>query len=105
MKAADSLKLTIPVTNTGKRDGDEVVQAYYRPLDRTGSKLIKALCGFKRVPVPAGKTVDVTMEIPVSQFRCWDETKKDYVIPTGKYELQVGASSADIRQTQPVTVQ
>jgi len=105
VKANDTLSLSIPVTNTGVRDGDEVVQVYYRPLDRQGSKLIKALCGFKRVPIAAGKTVNVTMEIPASRFRCWDDTKKDYVVPTGKYEIEAGASSADIRQTQSVTVQ
>jgi beta-glucosidase len=105
VKSTDTISLTIPVTNTGKRDGDEVVQIYYRPTDRKESKLIKALCGFKRITVPAGKTVEVQVEIPVNRFRCWNDEKKDYIIPPGKYVLEVGSSSADIRQTAPVTVE
>lgn len=105
VKATDTISLTIPVTNTGKREGDEVVQVYYRPTDRKGSKLIKALCGFQRVSVPPGKSVEAQIEIPVSRFRCWNDAKKDYIIPPGKYVIEVGSSSSDIRQTVPLTVE
>jgi len=105
VKATETINLTIPITNTGKRDGDEVVQVYYRPADRKGSKLIKALCGFQRVSVPVGKTVEANIQIPASRFRCWNDEKKDYIIPPGKYVVEVGSSSDDIRQSTPVTVE
>ena len=104
VKTTGTISLTVPVTNTGKRDGDEVVQVYYRPTDSKGSKLIKALCGFQRVSVPVGKTVEAKIEIPASRFRCWNDEKMDYIIPSGSYVLEAGSSSADIRQTASVTV-
>jgi hypothetical protein len=51
------------------------------------------------------KTVEAQVEIPASRFRCWNDEKKDYIIPPGKYVLEAGSSSADIRQTVPVTVE
>ena len=102
--ASGTMLLTVPVSNTGARDGDEVVQVYYHPVHTADSTLRQALCGFKRVEVPHGQTVQVTLSIPASQFRRWDEGKNDYVVFPGDYELRVGASSSDIRQVKVVTV-
>lgn len=56
--AGQNLNLAIPVTNTGSRDGDEVVQVYLKKMDDTEGP-VKTLRAFKRVRIPAGKTVDV----------------------------------------------
>lgn len=101
---SDILQLTVPVSNTGKRDGDEVVQVYYRPMMAAPSGLRQALCGFKRVTVPNGKTVQVTIPVPVSQFRRWDAERNGYWVAPGDYELRVGTSSGDIRREQVISV-
>ncbi len=87
-------KVVVPVTNTGDRDGAEVVQLYVRKPDDTAGP-IKTLRGFKRVNVPAGKTVEVTIPLDKETFLWWDEKAQDMVPVRGNYELLVGGCSAD----------
>ena len=87
-------KIVIPVTNTGDRDGTEIVQLYVRkPDDAAGP--IKTLRGFRRVNVPAGQTVEVTIPLDKETFLWWDEKAQDMVPVRGNYELLYGGSSAD----------
>jgi beta-glucosidase len=98
IKAGDTLTVTFTVRNTGKRDGDEVAQVYFAHLNSAVPQPIKALCAFKRVHVPAGKSVKVTLEIPAQRLRYWDTTKEAYTVEAGNYRLMVGAASDDIRR-------
>ena len=85
------------VENRGKMDGDEVVQVYFKRIGyRSPHHPLHSLCGFKRVTVPAGQSVPATIDIPVGQFRRWDEGKSTYTVEQGKYELQVGTASDNI---------
>ena len=87
-------KIVIPVTNTGDRDGTEIVQLYVRkPDDAAGP--IKTLRGFRRSSIPAGQTVEVTIPLDKETFLWWDETAQDMVPVRGNYELLYGGSSAD----------
>ena len=85
-------KLTVDVKNTGKVDGDEVVQVYIRRIDDTeGPK--KSLKAFQRVSVKAGEKQTVCIDMPHESFEVWDaETNTMRVVP-GKYEVMVGNSS------------
>ncbi len=103
--AKDTVHLTVPVTNKGDRDGDEVVQVYAHHKDSAVPQPIRSLVAFKRVAIPKGSTLNVDFDIPVERFHYWSVEKKAYVIEPGMVELQVGASSADIRQTCTVTIQ
>ena len=86
-------KVVVKVKNTGKRDGDEVIQLYLtRPDDKEGP--IRTLRGFKRVSIPAGKKVKVEIPISDETFLWWDEASQDMVPQPGNYVLQVGTSSA-----------
>jgi beta-glucosidase len=90
----------VKVTNTGERDGDEVVQVYFRKLGPVDPKLPRQrLCGFQRVTLPKGQGASVKVEIPASALRHWDSRQKSYVVEPGDYLMEVGASSADIRGT------
>lgn len=89
-----NLKLTVPVKNTGKRAGDQVVQVYLRDLQDPDAAL-KQLCGFVRVSVPAGKTVVAEVPIMNQGLRTFDANANDMVIKPGRYELLYGCSSAD----------
>jgi len=96
--------LEVPVSNTGARDGDEVVQVYVKNLGTAAPQPIRSLVGFQRVPLAAGATTKVAFDIPAERFRYWSVAKNDYVVDPGTYQLEVGASSADIRQSTQVTV-
>ena len=87
-------KIIIPVTNTGDREGTEVVQLYVRKPDDAEGPL-KTLRAFRRVTVPAGQTVEVTIPLDKETFLWWDEKAQDMVPVRGNYELLYGGSSAD----------
>ena len=101
---AGTLQVTVPVHNTGARDGDEVVQVYVRHLKSAVPQPLHSLCAFQRVSVPSGQTRTAALTISPAQFRYWDVTKKAYVVEPSRYELQIGSSSADIHARQVVTV-
>jgi len=93
----DTLHVRLDVANTGARDGDEVVQVYFRHVKSAVAQPLEVLCGFQRVPVAAKQTVHVDVPVPARQFRYWDTVKKQYVVEAGDYEILVGAASDDIR--------
>ncbi len=101
---ASTLRVTVPVRNTGARDGDEIVQVYVRHVNSAVPQPIRSLCTFQRVSIPSGQTRTATLTVSSAQFRYWDVARKAYVVEPGSYELQIGASSADIRARQIVTV-
>ena len=87
-------KVRVAVTNTGDRDGDEVVQVYMRrPGDRQGP--LKTLRAYQRVSVKAGETQYVEMEFPRERFENWDAQTNTMRVVPGNYELLVGTSSDD----------
>jgi beta-glucosidase len=87
-------QLEVPVTNTGDRDADEVVQLYVRrPSDTEGP--LKTLRGFQRVTIPAGKTVKVKFPLTCETFLSWLPEKGDMVPAKGEWVLLYGGSSAD----------
>ena len=89
--------LIIPVKNTGKREATEVVQVYVRRKgDPDGPA--KTLRAFRRVTIPAGKTIKVCIPLEDETFLWWDEEKQDMVPLHGKYELLYGGNSADLRK-------
>jgi beta-glucosidase len=104
LPASGSVKLRVPVKNTGARDGDEVVQVYLKNNASKEPQPKHSLVAFRRVPIAKGATANVDFEIPVSRFHYWDTVKNAYVVDPGAYELQVGGASDDIRQTAAVTV-
>ena len=104
VKSADgsSLAATIDITNTGERDGDEVVQLYGREPAATHSRTRESLCGFKRLHLKRGETRTVALTIPATALRRWNTVKNNYALPSGEWQILAGASSADIRQTVTV---
>lgn len=87
-----TVTLTIPVSNAGQRDGDEVVQVYLRCMaDKEGPHY--TLRAFKRVHIPAGETKQVTIPLTYESFE-WFDTATNTVHPLkGTYELLYGGSS------------
>ena len=91
---AQSMTLTVPVTNTGSIDGDEVVQVYVKALDDAGAP-IKSLAGFARVNIGAGKTASVKIELNKDAFSFYDEATDGLKFRPGRYRIMYGGSSLD----------
>ena len=99
----NSITVTVDVTNTGNMAGDEVVQVYIRDLVASTARPRKQLCAFRRVKnIPAGQTVTVTLPLERSAFELVNPAMQR-VVEAGDFEIQVGASSEDIRLTQTLT--
>ena len=92
IRSGESIKLTVPVSNTGKRDGTEIVQIYLRRINDSDGPL-KTLRSFKRVDVAAGKTVEVTIDLPYSSFEFFDRASTKMTVTPGEYEIFYGNSS------------
>ncbi len=95
----DTVQVRVAVKNTGTRDGDEVVQVYERAPVVGPEDPIHSLRAFRRVHLKAGEAKVVSLPVPVRSFRVFQEQKDDYIVSPGTYELQIGASSSDIRLT------
>jgi len=91
-KADETIKLTVPVTNSGKRTGTEVVQVYVRKVNDIEGP-IKTLRGFQRIEMAAGKTVQVTFNLTPSTFEFFDWSQRKMMVTPGEYEVYYGNSS------------
>ena len=92
IKDNESVELTIPVKNTGKRNGTEIVQVYIRKVNDTNGPL-KTLKGFQRVNVKAGKTGQAVIELPNTSFEFYNRKSGKMETADGDYEVLYGNSS------------
>ena len=88
-------QLVLEVSNIGPVDADEVVQLYVRrPADTDGPR--KTLRAYKRVHVPSGQSVEVSLPLTEETFLWWDEARQRMVPQKGEWELLYGGSSQDL---------
>ena len=93
--AADGTgSLSVDVTNTGNREGTEIVQLYVRDKADTEGPT-KSLRGFQRVTLKAGETKTVTIPLTRKTFELWDGITSTMRTKAGNYEVMCGNSSAD----------
>ena len=93
----ETLTITLPVTNTGSREGSEVIQLYISDLKSSLPRPVKELKGFSKVKLAPGETREVTFTIGKEALSFFDDTRHEWVTEPGKFEALVGASSTDIR--------
>jgi len=99
------LRATLQVRNTGQRAGDEVVQLYLHALSAPHARASKELRGFQRITLQPGEERKVSFDVsPATDLRYYDEQRHAYAVDPGGYEVQIGASSADVRLAQAFTV-
>lgn len=99
------IKVAFNVTNTGAREGKECVQLYVAP--RTECGLVRPsheLKAFDKLELRPKETRRVTLTLAGRDFSCYDIASNRFVIMSGSYELQVGASSRDVRLTVNVNI-
>jgi beta-glucosidase len=97
-EAADTVHVSVDVTNTGARAGDEVVQLYTHQRTSRDKEPLKQLQGFQRVRLAPGQTRTVRFTLPAADLAHWDVTRGKWVVESSDYDVLVGSSSADIRQ-------
>jgi beta-glucosidase len=92
--AGEPVKVTIDVTNTGERDGDEIVQLYIRDMVSTVTRPVQELKDFAHVHLAKGETKTVEFTITADKLQYYGPDMKRIVEP-GEFEVQIGRSSAD----------
>lgn len=94
IKRNGSTSVTAAVTNTGKREGTEVVQMYVRDVVSSVTRPVKELKGFQRVSLRPGETKTVTFSVTPDLLAFYDVNMK-YVVEPGEFVIMVGNSSRD----------
>ena len=93
-KKNGKVTVTVPVTNTGKREGTETVQVYVKRLGDEGAP-IKALKGFQKLSLKPGETKTATIALDGEAFEYYDEAIDELSVKPGQYKILYGTSSLD----------
>lgn len=88
----ETVAVSVEVTNTGKREGEEIVQLYIRDEFSSATRPVKELKDFARVALKAGETKTVLFNLPASKLAFYDKDMK-WVVEPGNFKIMVGSSS------------
>jgi beta-glucosidase len=91
------ISASIKVTNTGERDGSEVVQLYIRDVFSTSTRPVKELKGFSKVFLRAGESRDVTFALSAEDLKYYDHGLR-FVCEPGDFEIMIGPNSGDLKK-------
>lgn len=97
MTTKDQITFTVDVTNTGEREGSEIVQLYISDLKSYLPRPIKELKGFEKVKLQPGETTSVSFTVDKEALSFFDADKHEWVAESGDFEAIIGASSTDIK--------
>jgi len=95
MKPGGSLTATVTVTNSGAKDGKEVVQLYLRDMVGTVTRPVKELKGFQKISLKAGESKTVSFKITEEDLKFYNSDLK-FVAEPGDFKLFVGTNSRDV---------
>jgi beta-glucosidase len=104
LKRDGKLMVNVDITNTGSREGDEVVQLYIKHI---GSKVTRAneeLKGFQRITLKPNETKTVSIPLAATDLAYWDVNAHRFVVEKDKVQVMVGSSSAAIKQQQMINI-
>jgi beta-glucosidase len=98
------IKVTVSVTNTGNRDGDEVIQLYVKQLGSKVERPEKELKAFQRVFFKAGETKNVVLTLKAKDLEYWNTAKQQFELENNTIELQIGSASDVMLLNKKITV-
>jgi beta-glucosidase len=101
----DGVIVSVDVTNTGRRAGQEIVQLYVHDHESGLVRPPKELKGFAKVNLAPGETQTVTMPLDFRAFAFYHSGHKQWITEDGRFDLLIGASAADIRCRETVTLE
>ena len=91
--------MSVDVTNTGTREGKEIVQLYIQDVVSSLERPVKELKGFEKIVLTPGQTKTVTFVIEPEMLKYYDPANGGWVLEPGEFIAHVGAASDDIRTT------
>lgn len=97
MKGNDTITVSIPITNTGMREGAEIVQLYIHDVKSTLPRPVKELKGFCKVQLAPGETKKAVFTICKNDLSFFDDTQHKWIAEPGAFEVLIAASATDIR--------
>ncbi|MFA9376976.1 MAG: glycoside hydrolase family 3 C-terminal domain-containing protein [Lachnotalea sp.] len=103
--SVDEWGATVTISNTGNRDGAEVVQMYIGLDNAIVYRPAKELKGFKKLILKAGEQQTVNIPFDDKTFRYWNVKTNKWEIEMGTYKVMIGASVSDIRLEADITVE
>jgi beta-glucosidase len=101
---AQSATVSFTIQNTGKQAGGETVQVYVKEKQPLLPRPDKELKAFQKVFLQPGEKKTITLDLKKDAFQYYDDTKKQWVMDKGQFIIYAGASSADMRLQQEVTL-
>ncbi|HSV85130.1 MAG TPA: glycoside hydrolase family 3 C-terminal domain-containing protein, partial [Levilinea sp.] len=104
-KDVDGVTVTVDITNTGSVAGKEVVQVYVHDQESSLVRPEKELKGFAKVALQPGETKPVSIQLDFRTFAYYHPEYKQWITESGKFDLLVAASAADIRHRLTVTLE
>jgi len=94
LQASGTLRVQVDVQNTGKYDGEEVVQLYIRDIIGSLTRPVKELKGFQKIAFKAGEKKTITFEITAEDLKFYND-QLQFVAESGEFEVFVGTNSRD----------
>ena len=101
----ETVEVSVDVTNTGARDGAEIVQLYLHDTQPKIDRPVRELKGFAKVVLRSGETKRVRLNVRARDLAYFDVAGRQWVADGGAYEVEVGASSRDLRQKAPLRLE
>jgi len=99
LKGNQTLTASVTLTNSGSRDGKEVVQLYIRDLVGSITRPVKELKGFQKIELKAGETKTVSFNITTNDLKFYNSDIK-YDWEAGDFEIMIGSSSNDVKKAK-----
>jgi beta-glucosidase len=105
IKRDGEVEIQFTIKNTGEMKGDEVAQIYVHSMDASIKVPINQLKRFQRITLLPGENKTLTFKIPASELSFYDIKTNDFKTEPGKWEIQVGSSSKDIRLKKIISIE
>ena len=97
MTPGGQVTVTVPITNTGQREGAEVVQLYLSDRQSSLPRPVKELKGFSKIKLKPGETKTVTFTLNEESLSYYNDRQKQWVAEPGDFDVWIGAASDDLR--------
>ena len=98
LNTGETVTASVTVTNTGNRDGTEIVQLYIRDVVGSISRPMKELKGFQKITLKAGESKTVQFRITANDLKFYNSSLK-YVVEPGDFKVFVGGNSRDLKES------
>jgi beta-glucosidase len=100
----ETVRITVPLRNTGMRAGAEVVQCYVHDAEASVDRPVHELKAFVKLHLEAGAADEVALELDRRAFAFWDVDRDEWTVEPGDFELRIGTSSRAIAHRVPLRV-